>query len=125
MLTPIEQLASALILLTQIFLVLFVLFSFFFATMGAIFMKRKHMVDWEHASTVPQVRARLPCCPAPCPLPLSRPSPLLSAVAPAHVPPPAWPGMAPHAALAVSWPAGSRPAWVFLGFNPKSLNPKP
>ncbi|GIL51198.1 hypothetical protein Vafri_7273 [Volvox africanus] len=51
--------ATAAVLITKVLLLLFVLFNFFFAAMGHIFMKQKHSIDWARTASVPQDLARV------------------------------------------------------------------
>ncbi|GLI62029.1 hypothetical protein VaNZ11_004606, partial [Volvox africanus] len=51
--------ATAAVLMTKVLLLLFVLFNFFFAAMGHIFMKQKHSIDWARTASVPQDLARV------------------------------------------------------------------
>ncbi|KAG2436559.1 hypothetical protein HYH02_011496 [Chlamydomonas schloesseri] len=51
-LSGVERSVAGLILAAQVLLLMFVLVSFFFATMGHIFMKQKHSIDWQGAPGV-------------------------------------------------------------------------
>ncbi|EFJ49748.1 hypothetical protein VOLCADRAFT_89514 [Volvox carteri f. nagariensis] len=53
-LPAVQKVAIAIMVASKVLLLLFMLVSYFFATMGLIFMKQKCSIDWERATTVLQ-----------------------------------------------------------------------